>query len=48
MVLTAEIGLYIPEQNFGIRLEDDIVVTDQGPVNMSGALSASLEELGRL
>jgi Xaa-Pro aminopeptidase len=48
MVLTAEIGLYIPEQGFGIRLEDDIIVTQQGPVNMSGDLSTDLHELGVL
>jgi Xaa-Pro aminopeptidase len=46
MVMTAEIGLYIPEQGFGLRLEDDIVVTKDGPVNMSRALSTSLHELG--
>ena len=45
MVLTAEIGIYLPEESFGIRLEDDILVGDTGPRNMSGALSTKLDEL---
>ena len=33
-VLTVEPGIYIPEEGFGIRLEDDIVVTDGEPINL--------------
>lgn len=47
MVLTAEIGMYLPDEQFGIRLEDDILVEDNGPRNMSGALSTHLNELLR-
>ena len=33
-VLTVEPGLYLPEEGIGIRLENDIVVTDNGPVDL--------------
>lgn len=45
MVLTAEIGIYLPDEQFGIRLEDDILVEGSGSRNMSGALSTELEPL---
>ncbi len=33
-VLTVEPGIYLPDEGFAVRLEDDIVVTDRGPVNL--------------
>ncbi len=30
MVFTCEPGIYIPEENIGIRLENDVVITDDG------------------
>jgi Xaa-Pro aminopeptidase len=30
MVLTIEPGIYIPEENIGIRIEDDYFITDSG------------------
>jgi Xaa-Pro aminopeptidase len=30
MVLTVEPGIYIPEENFGVRVEDDVLVTKNG------------------
>ena len=43
MVITVEPGIYIPENsntdpkwwNIGIRIEDDILITNSGPVNLS-------------
>jgi Xaa-Pro aminopeptidase len=32
--LTVEPGIYLPEEGFAVRLEDDIVVTADGPVNL--------------
>lgn len=42
MVLTVEPGIYIPEENIGVRIEDDILVTSSGRKNLSGTLSTGL------
>ncbi|MDB5187286.1 MAG: putative Xaa-Pro aminopeptidase [Candidatus Saccharibacteria bacterium] len=42
MVLTVEPGIYIPEECIGVRIEDDILVTASGNVNMSKRLSTDL------
>jgi Xaa-Pro aminopeptidase len=34
MLFTCEPGIYIPEEGLGIRLENDIVVTDHGPQDL--------------
>ncbi len=38
MVLTVEPGLYIAEEGIGIRIEDDILITEDGNVNLSSAI----------
>lgn len=42
MVLTVEPGIYIPEENLGVRIEDDILITSTGHDNLSGSLSTDL------
>lgn len=42
MVLTVEPGIYIPEEEIGVRIEDDILVTLSGNLNMSQRLSTDL------
>jgi Xaa-Pro aminopeptidase len=37
-VITVEPGIYIPEENIGIRIEDMVLVTKDGAKLMSGAL----------
>jgi Xaa-Pro aminopeptidase len=45
MVFTCEPGIYIPEEGFGIRLEDDILVTDHEPYNLMAAIPVDAEEI---
>lgn len=42
MVLTVEPGIYIPEEGIGVRIEDDILITESGRTNLSAALPTSL------
>jgi Xaa-Pro aminopeptidase len=42
MVLTVEPGIYIPSEGIGVRIEDDILITDTGHRNLSAALPTSL------
>jgi len=41
MVMTVEPGIYVPEREFGVRLESDVVITKDGHRNMSGDLPLS-------
>lgn len=43
MVLTVEPGIYIPEENIGIRIEDDILVEETGVKILSDKLPRVLE-----
>jgi Xaa-Pro aminopeptidase len=42
MVLTCEPGIYIAEEGIGVRIEDDILITETGNVNLSEALQRSV------
>ncbi len=33
-VVTVEPGIYIPDEGFGIRLENDVLITENGPINL--------------
>lgn len=56
MILTVEPGIYIAEGspcdpkwwNIGVRIEDDILVTKNGPVNLSAKLERTAEEIENL
>ncbi len=46
MVFTCEPGIYIPEENLGIRLEDDLVVQKKGePLNLMSSIPLQAEEI---
>lgn len=48
MVITVEVGVYIPAENIGVRLEDDVRLTKNGAVNMSKRLPIALENLQQM
>ena len=48
MVLTCEPAIYIPEEGIGIRLENDILITNEGPVDLLEDIpieAAEIEEI---
>jgi Xaa-Pro aminopeptidase len=47
MVLTIEPGLYIKDENIGIRIEDNIMVDDK-PVNLTADIPKEVSEIERL
>lgn len=48
MVFTCEPGIYIREEKLGIRLENDILVTKKGPVNLMQNIPLEAEEIEEL
>jgi Xaa-Pro aminopeptidase len=48
MVFTCEPGIYIAEENLGIRIENNILVTKKGPVDLMKNIPIEVEEIERL
>ncbi|MEM9820442.1 MAG: aminopeptidase P family protein [Bacteroidota bacterium] len=48
MVFTCEPGIYIPEEGFGIRLENNILVTDNDPIDLTADIPIEAEEIEAL
>lgn len=48
MVFTCEPGIYIKEEKLGIRLENDILVTKKGPVDLMENIPVEAEEIEEL
>ena len=48
MVITCEPGLYVAEEGIGIRLENDILVTEGAPEDLIGDRLLSVEEIEEL
>ena len=46
MAFTVEPGIYIPEENLGIRLEDDVIVQANGaPLNLMANIPIEANEI---
>jgi len=45
MIITDEPGLYIEEEGIGIRIEDDILVAEDGYINLSAHIIKSVEDI---
>ncbi len=48
MVFTVEPGIYIPAEGFGVRLENDIVILENGYFDLMGNIPVEAEEIEEL
>jgi len=44
-VMTVEPGIYIPEEGFAVRLENDVLVTEKGPVDLMAGVPIEAGEI---
>jgi Xaa-Pro aminopeptidase len=47
-VITVEPGIYIPAEGLAVRLENDILVTESGPVDLAAHVPIEADEIERL
>jgi Xaa-Pro aminopeptidase len=48
MIFTCEPGIYIPEENLGIRIENDILLTEKGPIDLCAKIPVEADEIEAL
>jgi Xaa-Pro aminopeptidase len=44
-VITVEPGIYIPEEKLGVRIEDDVLVTEEGHSVLSQKIPKEINEI---
>ena len=44
-ILTCEPGIYIPAEGFGIRLENDILITKSGNINLMADIPVEADHI---
>lgn len=45
MIFTCEPGIYLPDERIGIRIENDILITENGPVDLMASIPIEVEEI---
>ncbi len=45
MVLSCEPGIYIQEEGIGVRIENDILITKDGPIDLTADVPVEVEEI---
>ena len=48
MVITVEPGLYIEEEGIGVRIENDIIITEEKPIDLSSNILKTVEDIEAL
>jgi Xaa-Pro aminopeptidase len=43
--MTVEPGIYIPEEGLAVRLENDVLVTESGPVDLASQVPIEPDEI---
>ena len=45
MILTCEPAIYIQDEDLGIRLENNILITDDGPIDLAADMAIEIDEI---
>ena len=48
VIITIEPGIYIPAENLGVRIEDDVLIAPAGPIVLSSFVPKRAEDIERL
>jgi Xaa-Pro aminopeptidase len=45
MVITVEPGMYIEDEGIGVRIENDVLITEDGCIDLSSDIPRTIEEI---